>query len=92
MGGACCSPLERKAERYEWYFGIGVMMNQVTIKARKIFPVESQPAEILEYKLTFFGEQGLACAEPAQGESFHGVLHKLKEEDMYKMDQIEANR
>jgi len=52
-------------------------MNPVSINSRGVFPEESLPAELLDYEITFFGNLGMACAEPAKGKSFHGVLHKV---------------
>ena len=60
----------------EWYFAIGSMMNKVSVNARKVYPTQSKPAEILDYELIFFGGGGMACALAAKGKSFHGVLHK----------------
>jgi hypothetical protein len=31
------------------------MMNPVSLENRGLFPVESKPGEILDYKLVFFG-------------------------------------
>jgi len=58
------------------------MMNKVSITNRGVIPVESLPAEILDYELIFFGSMGMACAQVAEGKSFHGVLHKVSEEHM----------
>jgi hypothetical protein len=52
------------------------MMNKVSVNARKVYPAESKPGEILDYDLIFFGGGGMACALAAKGKSFHGVLHK----------------
>ena len=32
----------------------------------------------------------MACAEAAEGESFHGVIHKVKESEMQVLDKIES--
>ena len=66
------------------------MMNKVSITSREIYPIESYPAIIQDYKLTFFSEWGMACAEACKGESFHGVIHKVKENEMKKLDKIES--
>ena len=65
------------------------MMNKVSLNSREIFPVESKPAEILDFDLIFFGGSGMACAEVKEGKSFHGVLHKLVEKEMKVLDGIE---
>ena len=66
------------------------MMNPVSLNARGIFPVESKPAEILDYDIIFFGGSGMACAEPKEGKSFHGVVHKVSEDQMKILDSIEG--
>lgn len=65
------------------------MMNKVSLNSREIFPVESKPAEILDYDLIFFGGAGMACAEAKEGKSFHGVLHKVSQKEMKVLDGIE---
>ena len=52
-------------------------MNPVSLENRELFPIESKPAEILDYKLVFFGKLGMAEAFPEEGQSFHGVVHTL---------------
>jgi hypothetical protein len=37
------------------YFAIGSMMNPVSLTNRELFPIESKPGEILDYKIVFFG-------------------------------------
>lgn len=32
----------------------------------------------------------MAAAKPAEGKSFHGVLHKMTDEEMIALDKIEA--
>jgi hypothetical protein len=53
------------------------MMNPISMSARKLTPIESRAAEVLDYKLQFFGPQGVATAIPEKGASFHGILHKM---------------
>lgn len=71
------------------YFAIGSMMNPISLKARQLHPVESYPAEILDYELLFLGKMAMAFAMPTPGKSFHGVLHKMTEADMKVLDGIE---
>ena len=59
------------------YFAIGSMMNPTSLGFRNIFPIESFPGEVINYKIKFFGVGGMAEAFPEEGESFHGVVHKL---------------
>lgn len=77
-------------EKLVWYFAIGSMMNNFALNYRGIFPVESKPAEILDFEITFFSKLGMACADPKQGTSFHGVLHKVSEKQMEILDKIEG--
>ena len=57
-----------------WYFAIGSMMNPTSLMQRSITPLESKPAELLDFELEFSGAMGFAEAVPAPGCSFHGVL------------------
>jgi hypothetical protein len=43
------------------------MMNPVSLANREIFPIESKPAEILDYKIGFFGQLGMAEALYEEG-------------------------
>ena len=75
-------PLDENKMSLIWYFAIGAMMNPLSIRYRGINPLESIPAEIIDYKLGFFGDMGFASAIYHEGSSFHGVLHKLSNEDI----------
>ena len=55
------------SEKTVWYFAIGSMMNPVSLANREIFPIESKPAEILDYKIGFFGQLGMAEALYEEG-------------------------
>ena len=85
----CNSSVETKGKETFWYFAIGSMMNPVSLKNRQLVPKESKPAELLDHKLYFFGELGMAEAIPEKGSSFHGVLHRLDHETMARLDKIE---
>ena len=54
------------------------MTNNISLESRNLFPLVSIPGEALDYKLYFYGSQGMAEALPELGSSFHGVLHKMK--------------
>ena len=73
------------------YFAIGSMMNPISLANRGIHPAacRSQPAELLEYRLGFFGPMGYADAVPCDGASFHGVIHYVKPDQMEILDKIE---
>lgn len=74
-----------------WYFAIGSMMNPNSLKGRNLSPLESYPGEILDYELRFFAPSGMAVAVEKEGASFHGVLHKMTNEDIDKLDKIEVS-
>ena len=78
-----------KKEEDVWYFAIGSMMNPVSLKGRNLHPIESNPAELLDYELGFFGAMGMAFAKPGKGKPFHGVLHKMTQKEMLILDKIE---
>ena len=48
---------------YMWYFAIGSMINNVGLNARGIIAKKTLPAEIIDFELTFFSANGVACAE-----------------------------
>jgi gamma-glutamylcyclotransferase (GGCT)/AIG2-like uncharacterized protein YtfP len=73
-----------------WYFAIGSMINKTSINSRKIYPRVTKPAELLDFKLYFFGALGMAEAIPEEDSSFHGVVHAVTEDEMEKLDKIEA--
>jgi AIG2-like family len=67
------------------------MTNPVSLETRKLSPYVSIPGEALDYKLYFYGGQGMAEALPEEGKSFHGVLHKMSPENMVILDKMEAD-
>lgn len=74
-----------------WYFAIGSMINPISMSGRGLHPLSSVAAEILNYKIHFYGASGMAEAIPEQGASFHGVLHKMTAEDQQFLDGIERD-
>ena len=81
---------EKVEVKYEYYFAIASMMNMTSINNREIFPAESYPAVCLDYCLVWAGG-GMANAFPVDGESFHGVVHKITEDEMLALDKIESS-
>ena len=77
-------------EELLWYFAISSMMNPTSMSLRGVKAIESQPAEIMDHKLYFFGSFGFAEALPSPGCTFHGVMHRLDHENMAKLDKIES--
>ena len=73
-----------------WYFAIGSMMNSTSLRGRKLYPIESKPCIIQNFRLEFLGRNGMAGAIAASGQSFHGVAHLMKAEQMKVLDTIES--
>jgi len=65
------------------------MINKTSITNREIYPLETFPAECLDYCLVW-GNGGMAIAFPVLGKSFHGVIHKIKSSEMILLDKIES--
>ena len=72
-----------------WYFAIGSMMNPRSVANRGLDVKESKPAELIDHKIYFFGSMGMAEAIAEKGQSFHGVLHRVDQATMAKLDKIE---
>ena len=66
-------------------------MNKVSINNRDIYPEDSKPAEILDFKLEFVGSLGMGLAVAEEGKTFHGVLHKVTSDEMKLLDGIESS-
>ena len=75
---------------FVWYFAIGSMCNSISLSNRGLHPVESFPAEVIDYSIGWFGQMGMATAIPEEDGSFHGVLHKMHATEQSKLDQIES--
>ena len=71
------------------YFAFGSMMNPISLEGRQLNPIKSVPAELLNFRLGFFGSMGFASTRALEGASCHGVLHRMTDEDMKKLDKIE---
>ena len=76
---------------YVWYFAIGAMLNPISMRNRKLFPLRSRAAVLMNHRINFFGSIGVAEAVPALGEHFHGVLHRVDRATMAKLDSIERD-
>ena len=73
-----------------WYFAIGSMTHPVSLKQRKLSPLQSFPAKIGGFRLEFITKQGFATAVADENSSFHGVLHEMTISEMEQLDTIEA--
>lgn len=80
----------KNSEENVWYLAIGSMMLPQSYEQRNFHPLASQPAELLDYKLNFFGGVGFAEAVPAPGESLHGVMHMVTPQQMVELDKLEV--
>jgi len=67
------------------------MINNISLALRNVFPLESHPAILREWKLVFQGAGGMANVHSCPGSYFHGVLHLLTSEQMKTLDKIEAS-
>jgi hypothetical protein len=72
-----------------YYVAIGSMMNPVSLSLRGLNPIESWPCRCVGFTRRFWGKNGMAeIFEDDDGE-FHGVLHKMSDDDLKKLDTIE---
>jgi hypothetical protein len=74
---------------YIWYFAIGSMINPVSIYLRHLTPLMSYPARCLDHRLVFRTHSGMADIEQCLNDDFHGVVHLLPIEQMFRLDQVE---
>lgn len=74
-----------------YYFAYGSMTNPASLRSRKLHPLRSFPAEVLDFSLCFdLGRAGYADARPAAGASFHGVLHLMPAAQLSELDGFEV--
>jgi predicted heme/steroid binding protein/gamma-glutamylcyclotransferase (GGCT)/AIG2-like uncharacterized protein YtfP len=76
-------------EKTSWYFAIGSMMHPQSLEHRNVIPLESHASEIMDHRIYFFSSIGFAEAIPAQGQTFHGVMHLVNEPTMQNLDKLE---
>ncbi len=79
-----------------YYFGYGSNMNMVSLKAKGVEPIFSEPAVLKDWQLVFDVcdffriEGGTGNIRPAVGEEVHGVLHQCRDDDLRRLDELEA--
>jgi hypothetical protein len=79
-----------------WYFAYGANMSPAVLRRRNLDPLSSEAARLDGYSFGFTHkgilplEPCFANIQPAPGRSMHGVLHRLRCEDMDRLDQIEG--
>lgn len=79
-----------------YYFGYGSNMSVISLRAKGVEPLSSEPAVLEGWRLTFdipdfFAiEGGTGNLEAVQSETVHGVLHGCRRQDLATLDQLEA--
>lgn len=76
--------------KFVWYFAIGSMINPISLYLRDLIPLMSYPATCLDHRVVFRGAVGMADIEERSGSTFDGVVHLLTDEQMHRLDEIEA--
>ena len=79
-----------------YYFGYGSNMNMVSLKAKGVEPIFSEPAVLKNWQLVFNvcdffrieGGTGNIC--PAKDNEVHGVLHQCHDGNLQRLDELEA--
>jgi hypothetical protein len=70
---------------------LGSMINPISLKNRKLFPIQSYPGILHDYKIFFSKRGGMAGTQPIPGErGFHGVVHLFNSAEMKILDTIEG--
>lgn len=79
-----------------YYFGYGSNLSVVSLRAKGVAPLRSEPATLEGWQLTFNVldffriEGGTGNIEPKAGDSVHGVLHACRDRDLSRLDELEA--
>ena len=80
-----------------WNFAYGGNMNPgILLEKRRIYPKESVPALLKDYRLAFnlrgfpFFEPAFANVVPQAGACVHGVLHRLTGKQFRRLDRFEG--
>lgn len=64
------------------------MLNPTSLRLRGLDVSGSQPAELLDHELVFFGGNGYLAPIPAKGKTMYGVLHRISGETLAKIDPL----
>lgn len=79
-----------------YYFGYGSNLSVVSLRAKGVNPLSSEPAVLTGWRLAFdipdfFPiEGGTGNIRPERGHSLHGVLHGCRDQDLEALDRLEA--
>lgn len=71
------------------YFAVGSMMNKTSLTMRDLRPSKSRPAFLKDFELIFGMKGGMAAARHGPGCEMHGVVHRITNEELVKLDKIE---
>ncbi len=79
-----------------YYFGYGSNLSVISLAAKGVTPLRSEPAILQGYRLTFnvpdffFIEGGTGNITHSPGDAVHGVLHACRDADLASLDRLEA--
>ena len=79
-----------------WYFAYGANMSRAVLARRGVTPLASEPGLLRDHRHRFSHEgllpiePAFANLEPCEGAEAHGVLHRLSDEAMSRLDRIEG--
>lgn len=77
-----------------WYFAYGSNMNRAQVRQRAGEPAEERLARLENFELNFDkiarGGTGTGNIAAAEGRVVHGVLYRLTEEQLKKLDRFEG--
>lgn len=79
-----------------WYFAYGANMSARVLARRELRPAASAAAALVDWRLrfnkpgVFLLEPAFANIEPAPGEVVHGVAHRMRRDDVARLDVYEG--
>ncbi len=79
-----------------WYFAYGANMSAEVLTRRGLAPRHSEPAWLEDHARRFshrgliFTEPAFANIEPEAGERVHGILHRIRDQELGCLDRIEG--
>ena len=91
------SPSPDEMDGCSWHFTYGAnMCSRILVGRRGLRPLSSEPARLDGYRLTFslpglpYVEPVFANIEEDRDGTVHGVLHRIRDEELAVLDRIEA--
>ena len=79
-----------------YYFGYGSNLSVVSLRAKGVDPLSSEPGTLSGWRLAFdipdfFRiEGGTGNIRPERGHTVHGVVHACRDADLAALDKLEA--